>query len=194
MNETQHTLIQRLQQKELTDEEAWQLFVETYESFIIAILIKININQEEARDLKQIILLKLWEKLPSFKYEPERAKFRTWIYSVTKNTAISHIRSLNSEQDRISQYFSENESEATSEFNKLFTQEWQMFISNKAMEKISEDFTPQSIEIFKQCLAGAKSSELARQYNLQPNSVVRIKNRVKEQLMVEIGKLRTELE
>jgi RNA polymerase sigma-70 factor (ECF subfamily) len=194
MHETRYTLIQKLQKKELNDEEAWELFASTYESFIIAILIKLQINPEEARDLKQDILIKLWEKLPSFEYEPNRSKFRTWVYSITKNTAISHIRSQSSEQKRIERYFSEDESEKSSAFDKLFMQEWQLFISNKALERIKEDFTPQSLAIFKKCLAGADSAELAKEYDLQANSIVRIKNRVKEQLMLEITKLRTELE
>lgn len=194
MHETRHTLIQKLQDKELNDEEAWELFTTTYESFIIAILLKLQINAEEARDLKQDILLKLWEKLPSFEYKPNKAKFRTWVYSVTKNTAISHIRSQSSEQKRIELYFTEEEGAKTSEFDTLFMQEWQQFISSKALEKIKEDFTPQSIAIFKQCLQGAKTTDLAKEYSLQPNSIIRIKNRVKEQLMLEITKLRTELE
>ena len=59
---THQTLIQRVQNPE--DTGAWDEFVKYYETFIKMVLKKSNIPFNEADDLVQDILLKVWKGLP----------------------------------------------------------------------------------------------------------------------------------
>ena len=82
---TRQTLIQRLQHS--PDERSWEEFSETYSSYITAILRGMNLSHHDIEDLKQQILLKVWKGLPNFKYEPHKHRFRSWLCTVTRNTA-----------------------------------------------------------------------------------------------------------
>jgi len=44
---------------------------------------------EEKKDMTQEITLQLWKSFPSFR---EKAKFSTWMYRISLNTAITNIR------------------------------------------------------------------------------------------------------
>ncbi|MFC4993226.1 RNA polymerase sigma factor [Rubritalea tangerina] len=194
MEQTRYTLIERL--KDQQNEAAWQTFSSTYEAYIYVVLKRLGVTHEEAVDLRQDILLKLWKKLPTFDYQPEKAKFRTWLCQVIRNTAFTYLSSKNSEKARIDLYFSEENNPANKEskLDSIMDEEWRSYISNTAMEALREKFNAQSIEIFERSLEGAKAPELAAEYNLQENTIYRIKNRVKERLIVEIARLRKELE
>lgn len=131
---THQTLIQRVQDP--SNENAWSLFTETYSSYIDEMLKKTGIFIEEVTDLRQDILLKLWKKLPDFKYDPQKTKFRTWLYQVIRNTAYNHASSKESEQKRVQRYFLDN-SDGKDALHDLLEDEWQEFICHKALNNLS---------------------------------------------------------
>ena len=95
MNEnwnTQQTLIQRAQNQD--DHQAWDDFVSYYESFIKMVLRKAKISLNDEDDLVQKVLLRIWKGLPN--YAKEKARFRTWLSTIIRNTVITHINHYNS--------------------------------------------------------------------------------------------------
>lgn len=191
MNTTRFTLIQRV--KDPLNEDAWQAFSDTYGVYILAVLQKVGIGRDEAADLRQEILLKLWKRLPDFEYELDKGKFRTWLYKIIKNTAFTHLSARESRQRRDDRYIQENEANADG-LEELMRDEWKAFICQKALDNLREVFVDQSVEIFEKTLEGCGVSELAESYGLKENTIYRIKNRVKERLIVEVSRLRHELE
>lgn len=191
MNTTRFTLIHRV--KDPSNEEAWKIFSEAYEGYITAVLQKVGIGRDEAGDLRQEILLKLWKQLPDFDYEPDKGKFRTWLYQIIRNTAYTHMKSCHSARQRNERYFQENQ-DGPDQLDQLLRDEWKAFICQKALDNLREAFADQSVEIFEKTLEGGDVSELAASYGLKENTVYRIKNRVKERLIVEVRRLRHELE
>ncbi|MFD2276858.1 sigma-70 family RNA polymerase sigma factor [Rubritalea spongiae] len=191
MNTTRLTLIQRVQDPE--NQDAWKTFSTAYQDYITSILVKVGVKPNEVDDLSQDILLILWKQLPKFDYKPHEVKFRTWLYSVIRNTALSYFRSKNSEQKRIKKYF-DSELGDTDLLDQLMHEEWKSYLCQKALKNIQETFTTQSIEVFQNALKGSSVQQLAEQFNLKENTIYRIKNRVKEHLVVEIRRLRNDLE
>jgi DNA-directed RNA polymerase specialized sigma24 family protein len=47
-----------------------------------------NMNPHNREDLLQDIMLKAWKALPNFPYDERRGRFRGWLATVTKNTAL----------------------------------------------------------------------------------------------------------
>ena len=193
MEQTRRSLIEKLKQEQ--SEDAWRIFENSYRDYILNVLRKLGLFDREADDVKQEVMVKLWKLLPDFNYEPEKAKFRTWLYSVIKNLAWNKIRKLNSESAKIEKYREWVESpEAEEKVDAMMDQEWKKYLTSLAMKNIGVKFSTQSIEIFRRALKGATAAELAKDFDLKPNSVNKIKNRVKESLMLEIEALRRELE
>ena len=197
MNETRHTLIQRL--KSQNDDQAWQTFEETYRRYIYTVLRKMGVAHDEAVDLQQEILVKLWKKLPTFEYQPDKARFRTWLCRVVRNTGLNHMRKSQNENEGKESFQNKDggsgpEDASEQVLEKMMDQEWQMYITNHAMERIRSKFSEQSVQVFERSLKGADVEDLAQEFGLKENSVYRIKNRVKERLILEIAELRRELE
>lgn len=66
-----------------------------HSSFVFALLLRMLHNRADAEDLLQEIFLQAHGKLPSFE---GRSAFRTWLYRLTVNRCLDHLRSRRSKE------------------------------------------------------------------------------------------------
>src|ERR1700675_2520097 len=78
---TRITLLGRLRH-EPDNQAAWGEFVEHYGSKIYGWCRKWNLQEADAQDVTQNVLLKLAQKLREFSYDPSRS-FRAWLKTLT---------------------------------------------------------------------------------------------------------------
>lgn len=71
------------------DEEAFARLVTLHEKRVYALTLRITGNQEDALDAAQEAFLSAWRGLPNFRGD---AGFSTWLYRLTSNAAIDHLR------------------------------------------------------------------------------------------------------
>jgi RNA polymerase sigma-70 factor (ECF subfamily) len=71
------------------DEEAWRLLVGRYTSYIYTIAIRaFGIDAEEAREVVQESLLKVFEGLPGYRGE---GQFRAWLRQIVRNCCLGYL-------------------------------------------------------------------------------------------------------
>ena len=100
-------LARRVAQK---DAEAFNALAERYGGLIYATALRVLAKPHDAEDLRQQVLILLWEKIPS--WNPERGRLSTWIASVTRNRAIDLTRKWRSQSDLMARF--QNERTASS--------------------------------------------------------------------------------
>jgi len=192
---TSLTLLGRLNDR--YDSSAWEDFVETYRKYIFVIIVKMGVKTLDAEDLTQQVLLKLWEKLPEFCYESNK-RFRSYVATVTKNKVNDFYRCLNIEHrhmNQLSAALRENEVKLdASELDDLVEKEWELFILNRALDRVEPDFSGQAMNAFKLSLEGLDSAQIAERLNLKPDSVTKLNRRVKSKMIEQIKQLKIELE
>lgn len=71
------------------DVEAFSSLVEKYQDSVYNIAYRMVADPEEASDVAQEAFLKAFEKLDTFK---QGRSFRAWLFSISANTAIDHLR------------------------------------------------------------------------------------------------------
>lgn len=191
---TRQTLIQRAQDPK--DQSAWTDFVSYYEDFIKMVLNKSQISFNDADDLVQDILLRVWKGLPNYEYKKEKAKFRTWLSVLIKNTIINHIaKSKRKGRDKKVElndeaYFKMSESD----LEDVIASEWVNYLTGKAMEKVKESFSGNAVEVFTLSLQGKSARQIAEQLDMTEDSIFVLRSRVKSRLKKEIQNLKQEIE
>src|SRR5262245_35800582 len=80
--ETRLSLLVRLTRAGPSDERAWREFVDYYAPVIYRWCVRRGLQDTDAQDVTQQVLLKLATKLPSFTYDPDRS-FRAWLRTLT---------------------------------------------------------------------------------------------------------------
>jgi len=80
------------------DADAFELLVRRKTSKVYALCYRIIGNAEDAKDISQLVFLKLWENLE--KYDPQYA-FDTWLYRMVTNVAIDFMRNRQSRENAV---------------------------------------------------------------------------------------------
>lgn len=82
-----------LRVRDLSDRGAWQDFVECYAPRVFAWCLRFKLQDADAADATQMVLMKLVEGLRSFEYDPQQGRFRGWLKTVTRHVAADVARS-----------------------------------------------------------------------------------------------------
>ena len=88
--ETQLTLLQRV--KDPGDSQSWQEFVDLYQPLLLRFVISRGVPESDASDIVQEIFAALLRSLPSFDLDQRRGRFRTWLWSVSRNVMVDCAR------------------------------------------------------------------------------------------------------
>lgn len=80
------------------DTDAFEQLVRRKTSKVYALCYRIIGNAEDAKDISQLVFIKLWENLE--KYDPQYA-FDTWLYRMVTNVAIDFLRNKQSRENAV---------------------------------------------------------------------------------------------
>lgn len=190
---TRKTLLERV--KKLRDDNSWEDFVLYYKGYIFAVIQGMGMNNQDAEDLCQKVLLKLWKNLPDYEYRPGSCKFRTWLCTVIRSEVYSWLRSRQSQDRRIENYKNDLDDDSFSvpEIEKIAENEWKDHIGKMAWENIKDSFSQNVIEAFLMFTDGKTTKEIAEHLGVEENTVNVYKKRVRDKLCKEINLLDSEL-
>lgn len=134
------TLVQRVQQG---DQRAFKQLVERYQRKIYAVALGMLKDKEDARDVAQEAFVKVYRSMQHFKGD---ASFYTWLYRITVNICIDHLRRKGSAKGDEAVEFDEAVAMDTSEANlgalgsKLGTNPQKSALRKELAEKIAGAF------------------------------------------------------
>jgi RNA polymerase sigma-70 factor (ECF subfamily) len=80
------------------DPDAFEVLVRRKTSKVYSLCYRIIGNSEDAKDISQLVFIKLWENLE--KYDPQYA-FDTWLYRMVTNVAIDFMRNKQSRENAV---------------------------------------------------------------------------------------------
>ena len=185
--DTRSTLISRITDQ--GDEAAWNEFSQQYRGYLEVILSRTHLETQEIEDCLQNTLLRIWELMPKFDYDPQKGRFRSWIAQIAVNTARSYLHHESKQTTAKQNIYdlSQQDLENTLE------DDWKVFISQKAWANISEDLNEAMRETFELYLQGLNSREISEKVGIS-EAVARVyKQRIGYKLKYEIQRLDQEL-
>ena len=193
---TRLTLIKKIQDQH--DEKAWEEFIEIYKKYVYAIIREVGIPQHDVEDILQRVMLNLWKRLPEMEADEIR-RFRSYLGRMTQNAIYEYMRKKGQRAVRLEKAVNNpdlnyDKSVDLPEINEIVKREWEHYLTNLAMENISQQFAGNAIEAFTLSMKGMELDAIAEKLNIKPHSVYRLRSRVKERLIQEVKRLRSELE
>jgi len=195
-NPTRVTLLAKLKKTE--DQQAWLEFETLYRGFILSLILRMGINTEDAEDISQAVLTKVWQKIEDFEYDQNKGKFHNWLAAMTRNTVKDFFRSRkNFITGRDSVEYQEQyvsiEEQVLPDIENLAREEWVLHITNLAWENIKESLYETKQEVFKMVSEEVPTKEIALKLGISEASVRVYKAEVFEKMRAEIKKLNAEM-
>lgn len=89
---THPSLLLRL--RDARDDGAWSLFVEVYTPLIYRYCRKHHLQEADAAEVAQEVLLQVNRSITAFEYQPERGRFRDWLGSVVRSKLSRFFRKV----------------------------------------------------------------------------------------------------
>jgi RNA polymerase sigma-70 factor, ECF subfamily len=198
---TSPSLLQRLRIE--GNERDWEVFFSLYARPIYGLAMHFGLPREQAEDVVQETMIAIMRRLPEFYYDPERARFRTWLWRIVKNITISHWRRAQRHPtvplgDQGSHPavpglvdYADPANSAELERN------WRLVLVQEALRMLESDsqIRSQTLSIFRELvIEGREAADIAERYGVKRNVVDVIRIRLTQRLSkivlaLESGKL-----
>lgn len=187
---TSATLLGRLRQVP-ADQAAWTEFTERYGRKIYSWCRQWNLQEADAEDVTQTVLLKLAEKMQTFLYDPAK-KFRAWLKTVTRHawsdywagrgriTAAGGSQALELLQTV----------EAREDLVRRLDDEFDRELLDEAMARVRLRVIPRTWEAFvRTALQGQPGAEAAKELGMKVATVFVARSKVQSMLQEELRRL-----
>jgi RNA polymerase sigma-70 factor (ECF subfamily) len=190
-SQTSPTLLGRLRQQP-ADQGAWREFVDRYSRKIYAWCRQGKLQEADAEDVTQIVLVKLAEQMGSFAYDPTKS-FRGWLRTLTRH-AWSDFVEARQRGGRASGDSRADEClhtvEARDDLVARLEEEFDHEVLEEATARVRLRVAVSSWEAFRlTAVEGHSGAEAAHRLGMEVAAVFKAKNRVQKLLQEEVRKL-----
>jgi RNA polymerase sigma factor (sigma-70 family) len=188
---TRVTLLGRLR-RDPTNEGAWGEFVDAYAPKIMGWCQKWRLQDADAQDVTQNVLVKLAEKLRDFRYDPSKS-FRAWLKTVAQHACNDFLKGkhrpgLGSGDSQVGAILMN--AEAREDLLKHLEEEFDREILEEAMLLVRLRVAPQTWQAFwLTAWEGLSGAEAAERIPMQVAQVYVAKRRVQKMLQEEVVRL-----
>jgi RNA polymerase sigma-70 factor (ECF subfamily) len=187
---TSISLLDRLQQGQ-GDEAAWAEFVERYGRRIHGWCRKWGVQEADAQDISQTVLLKLLHAVQTFRYDPAQ-KFRAWLKTVTHHAWQDLARSRRrlaagggAVADDPLQSLA-----ARDDLAERLEGAYEQEVLGQALARVRERVLPQTWDAFRlTAFDGLSGAEAAARLGMPVTSVYKAKSNVQKMLEAEVRDL-----
>jgi len=184
---TRITLLGRLR-RDPDDQHAWAEFVEHYGPRLHAWCLRWGLQEADAQDVTQNVLLRLARKMRDFTYDPN-GSFRAWLKTLAQHACSDYVAS----RQRAGQASGEAVDhllasvEARQDLLARLDEEFDRELLEQAIARVRLRVAPQTWEAFRlTALEGLPGAEAARRVPMQVAQVFVAKRRVQKMLQAEL--------
>jgi RNA polymerase sigma factor (sigma-70 family) len=188
-SQTSPTLLARLRQVP-ADQAAWARFTERYGRKIYAWCRQWNLQEADAEDVTQTVLLKLAAAMQTFVYDPEK-KFRAWLKTVVRHAWSdfwSGRKAVAAGGSQAVQLL--HTVEARDDLVKRLDDEFDREVLEEAQARVRQRVVPRTWRAFElTALEGRSGADAAAELGMKVATVFVARSKVQKMLQEEIRKL-----
>jgi len=198
---TNGALLSLLQNQE--DSSAWQAgwreFMQLYRPVIVQYARRSGLQPVEAEDVMQEIVMGVAQKLPLFRYEPERCSFKTWLFRVARNKVVDHLRRRRSQGGEREvrgiegEVLAEVADDAQMKPDEAWDREFEHQVLRTALQRVGQRVKPMTMRLYLYHVVDGHSVPETvaafRDAGVRSEDVYQAKSRIQEQLATQLKKL-----
>jgi RNA polymerase sigma factor (sigma-70 family) len=168
--------------------ESWQEFFELYWKLIYNTARRYGLSDTEAQDVVQETMIGVTKNIPSFRYDPERCSFKTWLMNLILWRIKDQLRKRRPQDTSLEGAVHIPDEK---EFLHQWDRDWERNLMNAAVDRVKNEVSPQVFQIFDFCVLQKKGvAETADVLNVSRARVYLAKHRVTNRIVKEINRLK----
>jgi RNA polymerase sigma-70 factor (ECF subfamily) len=174
---TRASLLSRL--RDGSDDRAWWEFDQLYRELILRYCRECRLQEADAEDVRQVVMMNLARALPGFRYDRERGRFRAYLRTTIRHAIQTHFRRPNRELQSLGSHV---EGSVPGDGDPVFEHQWMLHHFRTAMKTIRKTFEARSVAIFDALLQGRSVDDVAAGFGVSQQAVHKVKQRVRNRL------------
>jgi RNA polymerase sigma-70 factor (ECF subfamily) len=191
---THQTLLERLARSSGGDPEAWSEFIDRYGSKVNGWCLRWGLQEADALDVSQTVLLKLARRMRDFTYDPERS-FRAWLKTVTRNAWKDFVESPRTSPSAFGGDDARERLEsvaARDDLSRELEEVYDIELLETAMQLVRLRAAPRTWRAFAMtAIEGLPAPEVARQLGMKIARVYSARSAIQQRLREECQRLET---
>lgn len=187
---TRHSLL--LQIRDLNNNDAWSQFVDAYAPLVYRYARRQGLQDADAADLTQDVLRSVAKAAGEFVYDPARGRFRTWLFTVTRNKVLNFLAAQKNaaQADTATWYRLESLPAPSTEDSAEWNREYERQLFDWACQRVQPQFRGPSWQAFWQtAVENRPAAEVASALQMSVGAVYIAKSRVLAAIKAEISRL-----
>jgi RNA polymerase sigma-70 factor (ECF subfamily) len=189
--DTSLTLLERISAHP-DDPQAWRLFVERYQPQIRRWCLAWGMQDSDADDVAQDVLVKLFSALRKFHYDPDKS-FRAWLKTVTQHAWSDFLAARRKDPGRMAGSISQiaDSAEAQFDLKRRLAEAFDRELLDLAMRRIKGRVKPATWDAFQlTAIEGLSGAGAAQKLGMPVAHVFVAKHRVQKMLQEEVQLLK----
>jgi RNA polymerase sigma-70 factor (ECF subfamily) len=167
------------------DRAAWSDFDRRYREWLIRFFRRRNVPFPDAEDLVQRVFSSLVVSLPQFTYDPNRGRFRDYLFRCARN-ALSEWARCPGRNGKALFNHGGLDSAVSSELDPAeaaaWEEEWIGHHYRLALESLRVMAAERDIAILERSMGGASVADLAREFAMEEAAVYKVRQRIRERM------------
>jgi RNA polymerase sigma-70 factor (ECF subfamily) len=187
---TRPTLLVRV--RDTSDQTAWARFVDAYTPMVFGFCRKRGLQPADAADVAQDVMRAVAAALPNFRYEPERGRFRDWLFRVTRSKLSSFTRArarqpVGSGETAVHEVL---QAQPDADGREAWERDWQRHVFDWAASVVREECEPATWQAFwATAVEGRAAKEVAEELGMTTGAVYVARCRVLSRIRAAVGQV-----
>jgi RNA polymerase sigma-70 factor (ECF subfamily) len=171
------------------DAEAWREFEARYRDLIRRYCRKRGLQQADAEDVSQTVLLALSRALKRFHFDPRRGRFRDYLGRVVHHAILRHGAHPRRPTDPLDATVLDSlTTPLDAERDEPWEREWMLHHYRLALQFVRGESTPTNLAIFERVLSGESVATVAQACATTPQAVHKVCQRFRDALRERIAR------
>lgn len=173
----------------LLDVERWGEFDDLYAPFVEKYLRilrdkhKVSLSAEDIEELRQQIMVRVFQKLPDFQHNGRTGAFRAWLRTLTTNCLWDYLRARPVADGSNGQAMLEEVIDSGGAMSDVWDREYQHYMVQSLLARIAHEFEATTWSAFLGVtFQEGRTAEVARRLGITSNAVRIAKSRVLQRL------------
>ena len=173
---------------------AWNRLFDLYAGFVFSIARHKGLKPEDADDIVQVVFADLARNLPTFKYDREKGRFRSYLTGLVNWRVMDRLKASKRDAELKANFWEEAKAAATDD-DGFSEREWQQAALEEALRRIKPEVRPEHYAAFvASAVEGQDTDVVTKLYGISRDSLYQIRKRLTAKLQEKATEVLAEMD
>jgi len=176
------------------NDAAWNRFFDLYAGFVYSLARYKGLKPEDADDMVQVVFADLARNLPTFKYDREKGRFRSYLAGLVNWRVMDRLKTLKRDADLKSDFWTKMKAAGFGD-DDFAEREWQTAAMEESLRRMKPDVRPEHYAAFvASTVEGQDTEAVMSLYGLSRDNLYQIRKRLTAKLRETLAEVLAEMD